>query len=80
MSISDYKIKDVPVSIIIITITHQNGDAWQGIDTVGTVCIYFNTKPVTSQPHYSLHLQQNGEKTLVWNLGMNWDVNSKYYL
>ena len=38
------------------------------------------TKPVTSQPHYSLHLQQNGEKTLVWNLEMNWDVNSKHYL
>ena len=22
----------------------------------------------------------NGEETLVCNLGMNWDVNSKYYL
>ena len=38
------------------------------------------TNPVTSQPYYSLHLHQNGEKTLVWNLGMNSDVNSKHYL
>ena len=30
MGISDYKTKDVPVSIIIITITHQNEDAWRG--------------------------------------------------
>ena len=33
-----------------------------------------------SQPHYSLHVQQNGEETLVCNLGMNWDMNSKCYL
>ena len=37
MSISDYKIKDVPVSIIIITITHQNGDAWRGIFSVQSI-------------------------------------------
>ena len=30
-----------------------------------------------NQPHY---VQQNGEETLVCNLGMNWDMNSKCYL
>ena len=86
------------MSIIIITITHQNGDAWWGIfsalsisTTNAEVKNYFQLVKSAnisnmyqtsdySQPHCSLHLQQNGEETLVCNLGMNLEMNSKCYL